>query len=116
MFCTQTSSTGSVRMRTSYPLSRNASRCGELSMAARDIERQIFAVDDTLHKAQVFRQQFLRVAHDEHAFDVEMDSAVGIADEKIERRFCWNVQQCAKLRRSFRLHADPLQRIRPVMA
>jgi hypothetical protein len=34
---------------------------------ARDVERQVVAVDDAAHEAQVRRQQLVGVVHDEHA-------------------------------------------------
>ena len=39
---------------------------------ARDVERQILCVDDTLDEAQVSGHQLVAVAHDEDAFDVQL--------------------------------------------
>merc|ERR1712144_202283 len=40
---------------------------------ARDVERQVLRVDDTLHEAEPLRDQLVAVIHDEDAADVELD-------------------------------------------
>ena len=44
-----------------------------LKCLTRDIERQVFRIDDTLDKVEVLRNEVLAVIHDEDTADVEFD-------------------------------------------
>jgi hypothetical protein len=44
-----------------------------LKRLTRNVERQVFRIDDTLDKVEVLRNKILAVVHDEHAPDVEFD-------------------------------------------
>ena len=44
-----------------------------LKRLTRNVERQVFRIDDTLDKVEVLRNEILAVVHDEHAPDVEFD-------------------------------------------
>ena len=44
-----------------------------LKRLTRDVERQVFRIDDTLDKVEVLWNEVLAVIHDEHAPDVEFD-------------------------------------------
>lgn len=44
-----------------------------LERFARDVERQIFRVDDAFDEVEIFRDEVLAVVHDEHASDVKFD-------------------------------------------
>jgi hypothetical protein len=56
-----------------------------LKSLTRDVERQVFRIDDTLDKVEVLRNEVLAVIHDEHAPDVEFDIvALFLALKQIE--------------------------------
>ena len=55
-----------------------------LNFLARDIERQIGAVDEAAHEAQIARQD-VGVVGDEDALDVKLDAALAVGIEQIER-------------------------------
>ena len=58
-----------------------------LKCLTRDVERQIFRIDDTLDEVEVFRNEVLTVVHNEDTADVEFDVvALLLALEQIERR------------------------------
>jgi hypothetical protein len=64
-----------------------------LECLARNVERQIFRVDDTLDEVQIFRNQILAV-HDENAADVKLDVvALLLRLEEIERRTIVHVRK-----------------------
>jgi len=44
-----------------------------LKCLTRDVERQVFRIDDTLDKVEVLRNEVLAVVHDEDTADVEFD-------------------------------------------
>ena len=44
-----------------------------LKCLTRDVERQVFRIDDTLDKVEVLRNEILAVVHDENTADVEFD-------------------------------------------
>ena len=44
-----------------------------LKCLTRDVERQVFRIDDTLDKVEVLRNEVLAVIHDEHTANVEFD-------------------------------------------
>ena len=44
-----------------------------LQHLARDVERQILAVNNALDKAQVLRDQLVTVVHDEHTSHIQLD-------------------------------------------
>ena len=57
-------------------------------------KRQIGRIDQSAHEAQVRRQQFGRLVHDEDALDVQLNAAaLLLALEQIERRALRQVQQ-----------------------
>jgi hypothetical protein len=47
-----------------------------LECLARNVEREIFRVDDTLDEVQIFRNQILAVVHDENVADIKLDVVV----------------------------------------
>lgn len=56
-----------------------------LKCLTRDIERQVFRIDDTLDKVEVLRNEVLAVIHDEDTADVEFDIvALFLALKQIE--------------------------------
>jgi len=56
-----------------------------LKCLTRDIERQVFRIDDTLDKVEVLRNEVLAVVHDEDTADVEFDIvALFLALKQIE--------------------------------
>jgi hypothetical protein len=63
-----------------------------LDLLARDIERQIGAVDEAAHETQIARQD-LGFVGDEDALDVELDAALAVGIEQVERPRAGNEQQ-----------------------
>jgi hypothetical protein len=56
-----------------------------LKCLTRDVERQVFRIDDTLDKVEVLRNEVLAVVHDEDTADVEFDIvALFLALKQIE--------------------------------
>jgi hypothetical protein len=56
-----------------------------LKCLTRDVERQVFRIDDTLDKVEVLRDEVLAVVHDEDTADVEFDIvALFLALKEIE--------------------------------
>lgn len=56
-----------------------------LECLTRDVERQVFRIDDTLDKVEVLRNEVLAVVHDEDTADVEFDIvALFLALKQIE--------------------------------
>jgi hypothetical protein len=58
-----------------------------LQYLAADIERKVFAVDDSANEAQILRQKLLRIVHDEHALHVELYANLVFRLIKIKRSF-----------------------------
>ena len=83
---------------------------------AGDVERQVVRVDDTLDEAQVLGDERLAVVHDEHALDVELHAALGVAPEQVHRRVAGEEQQRLVLERALGRQLDRLQRLAPVVA
>ena len=82
---------------------------------ARDIERQVFAIDDAAHEAQPFGQDLLRVIHDEHALHEQSHAALLLVDQVL-RRLLGDEQQARQLVRALDFEVRPRQRVIPVMA
>jgi hypothetical protein len=56
-----------------------------LECLTRDVERQVFRIDDTLDKVEVLRNEVLAVVHNENTADVEFDIvALFLALKQIE--------------------------------
>ena len=55
-----------------------------LDHLARDVERQVGGIDQPAHEAQIARQDF-GVVGDEDALDVELDAALAVGIEQVER-------------------------------
>ena len=83
---------------------------------AGDVERQVVRVDDALDEAQVLGDERLAVVHDEHALDVELHAALGVAHEQVHRRVARQEQQRLVLERALGGQPDGLQRLAPVVA
>jgi hypothetical protein len=81
---------------------------------ARDVEREVFGVDNAADKAQVLREQVLGVVHDEDALDVELDAAFVVGLVEIERSLGRNVEEGGVLERAFGAGVEPEEWIFPV--
>ena len=56
-----------------------------LKCLTRDVERQVFRIDDTLDEVEILRNEVLAVVHDEDTADVELDIvALFLALKQIE--------------------------------
>ncbi len=75
-----------------------------LQNLARDIQRQVGAVDDATHEAQILRHQLLGILHDEHTLHIQFDAVTALAVIKIERRLGRDIKQ----RDVFLLALDPV--------
>ena len=64
-----------------------------LEHLAGDVERQVAAIDDAAHEAQIQGQKLLGVVHDEDALHVELEAARPLAVPQVEGRPLGNVQQ-----------------------
>jgi hypothetical protein len=81
---------------------------------ARDVEREVFGVDDAADKAKVLGKQVLGIIHDEDAPDVELDAALVVGLVEIERSLGRNVEEGGVLERAFGAGMEPGHRIFPV--
>ncbi len=87
-----------------------------LQQFARDIQRQVAGIDDSLDEAQVQGQELLSVVHDEHAPYVELEPPRGVALPQVERGLRRHVQEAGVLALALDAIVAPDQRVGPVMA
>ena len=80
---------------------------------AGNVERHVLCVDDALDETQVLGHQLVAVAHDEDAFDVQVDPDRRVPAEQIERRVRRNEEQGLVLEGALGLHGDDLERVVP---
>ena len=83
---------------------------------ARDVKRQIVGIDHAAHEAQVRRHELLRVVHDEHALDVELDAVSVIAVPQIERGMRGDVEKQGVLLLPFHVRVGPGERRLEIVA
>ena len=62
------------------------------------IQRQIFRVDNTAYKSQIWRQQLFVIIGNEDTLDIKLDPRLVVGTVKIHRCGSWNVKECRKLR------------------
>ncbi len=75
------------------------------------VERQVVGIHHTLDKAQVKRQEFVGLIHDEYTLHVELEPLRCLAVIQIERRTAWHIEQRGVLELAFDLVVAPGQRI-----
>ena len=87
-----------------------------LQHLARDVQRQIFAVDHALQEPQPLRQQRLPVVHDMDAFDVELHPLGDpVAVIQVERGLGGDEQENAGVERPLHAGQDRGDRVLPVV-
>jgi hypothetical protein len=76
-----------------------------LECLARDVEKEILRVDDTLDEVQIFQNKVLAVVYDENAADIKLDVvAFLLCLEEIERCTIQHIRKCEHPRKkSYRL-------------
>src|SRR5271165_6620457 len=78
---------------------------------AADVERQILAVDDATKEAQIRGQEIGPLVGDEYPPHIELDSALPLRVEKIERFSRWNEEKARVFENSFRFGMQSQPRI-----
>ena len=69
-----------------------------LEHLSRDVEREIFRIDHTLHEIEVLWDELFAVLHDEHAPHVELDVVLDLAIlEEVKWSTFRNKEKCAEL-------------------
>mmetsp|Transcript_6459 Transcript_6459/g.16731 ORF Transcript_6459/g.16731 Transcript_6459/m.16731 type:complete len:555 (+) Transcript_6459:414-2078(+) len=88
-----------------------------LQHLARNVERQVLAVDDALHKAQVLGDQVLAVIHDEHAAHVQLQVVTGplLAIKHVEGGALGHKQHALELQLALHREVLPGQGLLPVV-
>ena len=76
-----------------------------LNFLAGDIERQIGAVDEAAHEAQIARQN-VGIVGNENPFDVELDAAFAIRIEQVERSRAGHEEQAGVVVPAFGVEVD----------
>ena len=80
----------------------------------RNVERQVFGVDDAADESQVLREQLLGVIHDEDALDVELDAALVVRLVEVHGGLGRNVEEGGVFERAFGAGMEPEERVFPV--
>ena len=86
-----------------------------LQELTRDVQREVRRIDETLHEAQVVRQQVLALVHDEDMAAVELQARLVVRLIEVERRMCRDGQECRVLDRAFGLRVEDLHRVFPLV-
>ena len=88
---------------------------GLLQNFARNIQRQIVRVHHAFYKAQIARQQLLRIIHDENAAHIQLDTVLAFTIPHIEGRFGGNIKQLRVFLLAFHTGMCPTKRLLPIM-
>jgi hypothetical protein len=73
-----------------------------LEVLSRDVQREILRVDDSLHEAEVLRDELIAVVHDEDSLDVELDVVfLLLVLEEVERGSLGDEEKSLELDLSF---------------
>ena len=87
-----------------------------LEHLARDVEREVVAVDHAPDEAQVLGEERVAVVHHEHALDVELDPARGVAHVEVEGGTLGEEQEPRELLAALDGEVRARQRRLPVVA
>ena len=82
-----------------------------LQRLAGDVEGEIAGVDHAAHEPQVQRQELLRVVHDEHALDVELDATRRFPVPQVEGGAARDVDEAHILLLAFDAVVAPTERV-----
>ncbi len=78
---------------------------------AAHVEREILAVDDATHEAQIRREKLLGIVCDEDALYIELHAHLVLRLIQIERSFGGNIEERSVLEASFGLGMEPEERV-----
>ena len=82
---------------------------------AGDVERQVAAIHHAAHEAQIQRQEFVRLVHDEHALDVELDAARRFPVPQVVRGALGDIEEAGVFELALHPVVAPNQRILEVV-